>query len=445
MTDSDKIAQAAMSGASLAGYNGTPDYQHVYYEANGQPYWKKVGGGKQYIPPATAMSMTNDPKALSWARSQGYYIDGGQTGSSQQPTVDASGNVQQAPSPVHGTPPSGGLLHNSGTWNSQTGQWDQGLDWGNILSMVVAGTITAGVASAMMGGGAAADAAANTAASTGSVDAGIQAGATASSAGAGTGAAASAEAGAVLPGASGVPALGTLPAVGSSGGVGAALGGDAGAVGAGGYAAQQGLTDTGEATTTGATPLSGSDVGNIDTLAGAANGTSGASSTIADLLKKIAPALGAVGQGVGAATQSAGQTQYLNNLLGVQANNSNISGQSAFEKEMMDRAAEEDKQRIQAQKDAYRLNLAQNPRVSPFDPVGAQPLSPDYLAALTASGQQGQATMSAPAQYRTSNQPPLTPYTPYKPNTDLSTLQTIGNWASPTLSTISALASLFSR
>lgn len=68
---------------------------------------------------------------------------------------------------------SGGLFHSRGNlWNSDTGQYEEGgLDWGKILSFVVAGTLTAGAASALMGGGAAAESALASTVATGQVPA----------------------------------------------------------------------------------------------------------------------------------------------------------------------------------------------------------------------------------------------------------------------------------
>ncbi len=54
----------------------------------------------------------------------------------------------------HGeTNPSGSLLTTGGTWDPTTGSFQQGVAWGNILSLVIAGVITGGVADAIMAGG----------------------------------------------------------------------------------------------------------------------------------------------------------------------------------------------------------------------------------------------------------------------------------------------------
>lgn len=95
-----------------------------------------------------------------------------------------------SPAAMHQEQPrdQGGIFHTRPTWNQDSGEYEQGLDWGNILSMVVAGTLTAGVATAMMGGGAEAAAAVNTAVTTGTVPTGVSAGASAGATGAGAGA-----------------------------------------------------------------------------------------------------------------------------------------------------------------------------------------------------------------------------------------------------------------
>lgn len=181
-----------------------PDYSKVLWNAAGSPYWATPSGGKVYITPAVAMSMFDDPRALSWARSKGFYIDGGRAGLNQTPTVDASGHVTMPANPVHGSAPGGGIFHTTGTWNGETGQWDQGLDWGNIMALSIGGLMAAPAVAAIAGGGAAAG---------GAGAAGV--GATGST----------------------VPVIGTLPAVGASGAVPAALGAGAGAGGWGTAAA----------------------------------------------------------------------------------------------------------------------------------------------------------------------------------------------------------------
>ena len=135
--------------------------------------------------------------------------------------VDAKGH--QAKSYLAPTVPpaqQGGFLHGRPQWNSETGQWERPMNWGNLAALGIGGVLTGGALSAALGGGAGA-AGAGGAASTGA-----GAGATA----AGVGAAG---------GSSGV--LGTL---GTLGNIGEVVGGMAGGLGAGRrYDAQQAAQD----------------------------------------------------------------------------------------------------------------------------------------------------------------------------------------------------------
>src|ERR1700741_3808069 len=49
-----------------------------------------------------------------------------------------------------------GIYRKGPQWDQNKGDWETPLDWGNILSTVVGGGLTAGVANAAMAGGAAA-------------------------------------------------------------------------------------------------------------------------------------------------------------------------------------------------------------------------------------------------------------------------------------------------
>ena len=124
-----------------------PDYSKVLWDASGKPYWQNSDGTKTYISPMAAAAYGNptdpsyDPKLAAWAHSMGAVINYGAPDPNGTPTA----TVQST-----GTP-QGGLFTNRGTWNSQTGAWDQGVNWGNVLSMVAAGVITAGVADEIMG------------------------------------------------------------------------------------------------------------------------------------------------------------------------------------------------------------------------------------------------------------------------------------------------------
>lgn len=253
--------------------------------------------------------------------------------------------------------------------------------------------------------------------------------------------------------------------------IGLAIGGVAGGVGALGASGALGGTAAGGvgAGETGATAGLASGAGlpgavaapTVADLAGVGSsvaGVGGAGSTVGTLgnvlgntstVGKIADLLGAGAAGVGAATQSAGQTQQANVNTGLTANAQNISGQNAFEQQLIARAKDEEAQRSTALKNVYRNSIATNPRVSPYNPAGAPVYSPEYLSTLGGLSGQGAKTLSTSGQYDTSKLPALKPYTPYDPNsmsgpggTQPSTMQTVGNWLAPTLSTISAIAKI---
>lgn len=132
-----------------------PDYSKVLWAANGSPYWSTASGSKVYITPAVAMSMWNEPKALDWAKSKGFYIDGGLAGLSRQPTV-VNGVVQQAPNPVHGKAPDNGFWRTDPVWSGEKGDWDSGFNWEHLLDLGVGGFAGAGLAAGIAAGGTAA-------------------------------------------------------------------------------------------------------------------------------------------------------------------------------------------------------------------------------------------------------------------------------------------------
>lgn len=114
------------------------DNQHVLWDASGKPYnMDPTTGQKSFIPPLAA-AQYNDPRMQAWAQSMGV-----------KATYDKPGG--QITKMLETGRPSGGFFHEDGTWNPSNGNWDQGLNWGNIISLVIAGAITAGAASAMTG------------------------------------------------------------------------------------------------------------------------------------------------------------------------------------------------------------------------------------------------------------------------------------------------------
>lgn len=187
--------------------------------------------------------------------------------------------------------------------------------------------------------------------------------------------------------------------------------------------------------------------------AGAAAGGAGTIQAIGSALKggsKLSSLLGAAGTGIGDAATAAGNNALDQEKLALQANQENISGNSAFENALLGRSQEEDKQRADALKNMYRASFAANPRVSPFDPSGGPNLSPAYMAALKNLESQGSTMLSGPAKYQMSTAPDLTPYKPINiadvqgaTNTKPGTLQKIGNIVGPALSIGSKIVPMF--
>ncbi len=132
-----------------------PDYQTVLWDANGKPYWKTASGSKTYIPPIVAAQYQDDPKLRAWAASQGESIDYSKVASGGQAAV------------TNNARPGASLLKNAGTWNSKTGQFDRGVNWGNIMALGIAGAIAAPFVIGAVAGGAGAGAAGGTGAGVG--------------------------------------------------------------------------------------------------------------------------------------------------------------------------------------------------------------------------------------------------------------------------------------
>lgn len=247
---------------------------------------------------------------------------------------------------------------------------------------------------------------------------------------------------------------GVAGGVGALGATGVLGGAEAGGVGLGETAATTGLATGAGLPGAIAAPV----VGDLAGVGSSIAGVGGAGSTLGTIgnvlgqtstIGKIADLAGLAGTGIADATKSAGQTQQSNVNTGLTANAQNISGQNAFENQLLARAKDEEAQRGTALKNVYRNSIATNPRTSPYNPAGPSTYSPEYLSTLAGLSGQGAKTLSAPGQYDTSKLPPLKPYTPYDPNsmsgpggTQPSTMQTVGNWLAPTLSTISAIAKI---
>lgn len=50
--------------------------------------------------------------------------------------------------------PNGSFFKNRGTWNTQTGQWDTGVNWGNVLALGIGGALAAPAVAGAFGAGA---------------------------------------------------------------------------------------------------------------------------------------------------------------------------------------------------------------------------------------------------------------------------------------------------
>jgi hypothetical protein len=418
--------------------NYSIDNKQVLWDAQGKPYYPTTDGRKSYIPPIAAAQYQDDPRMLAWAKSQGASIDYSPVATGGSPIVS------------NNSVPDGDFFHHRGEWNSEEGQYDTNFDWGAVLTLAVAGVITAGVATAALGGGTAAQTAVETAIATGSPEAGASAaGVTASTAlGSGvgigeTGASVGLATGAGLPGLTAAPLAG---AGATAAGTGVGLGETGATVG---LESGAGLPGAVAAPTVGDLATVGSS---IPGMTEGGLGTTGLIDKIAQgagTISKIGDILGAAGAGVSGATQAAGDTQYRNALIGLTANGQNITGNTSFENALMKRAGEEDTQRSQALKDVYRQGIATHPNVSPFNPTGGPQYSQEYLNTLGNLKNQGVDKLSTGPQYDTRKLPAVKPYTDYNPNTidgpggtQPSTMQTIGNWLGPSLSTIGAIAKL---
>src|SRR3990167_6488624 len=90
------------------------------YHDNGQPaYWIEAGTGKPYK--YKTVNGVED-------RSQKLYL-----------SPQAMGNYEDTGKPE------GGFFHGGGEWNTETGEWDQPFNWGNLMSLGVGGAIAAPV------------------------------------------------------------------------------------------------------------------------------------------------------------------------------------------------------------------------------------------------------------------------------------------------------------
>lgn len=124
------------------------DYGALQWSPDGKPFINDWSGKKVFITPIVAAQYKDDPKAQAWAASQGAHIG----------AAGGSDTVTGAPDAT--------TLKSRGTWNPDTGQYDQGVNWDNVLSMATGGFVGAGALDAAFAGGAGAAAAPTAASST---------------------------------------------------------------------------------------------------------------------------------------------------------------------------------------------------------------------------------------------------------------------------------------
>ena len=253
----------------------------------------------------------------------------------------------------------------------------------------------------------------------------------------------------------GVPALVGAMGAGSAGaGAGAAAAGSgAGTAAAAAPALGVGLGETAAVTGLAGSPflapLASTAIGS-GVAAPIAGGTGAALSakgggtlaTIGRFLKgdNVGDVLSAAGKGIGAAATAAGQNRLDQEQLALQANGQNIQGQSAFERELMERALLEDRQRKDSLKDVARASFFGNQPRSPYNPAGTPALSPEYRAAMDALAARGKETLAKSPMYAAGSLPGLKPYQPLDiknlqgaTGTRPSTLESIGKWVGPSM------------
>lgn len=182
---------------------------------------------------------------------------------------------------------------------------------------------------------------------------------------------------------------------------------------------------------------------------GAAASLPGAAAKLWGGVKGAKSLLGATAQGIENVTDNAAHDRALQEQLALTANGQNISGNSAFEAQLINRAKEEAAQRVQAQKDAYRQSYVTQNQSSPNNPRPGS-YTPAYLAAMTAQGQQAGQTLGKPRTYDMQSMPGPKPYVPIDPKdvqgatgTKPGTLEKVGRWLGPGLSIADQILDIF--
>src|SRR5262245_21495939 len=115
---------------------------------------------------------------------------------------------------------------------------------------------------------------------------------------------------------------------------------------------------------------------------------------------------GAAGQAIGAATTASGNNRLTQEQLALRANEQNNAAMSDYERNLMQRALLEDRQRGQAAKDSYRNSVAHNLSSSPFNPR-PQVLSDQFKTDMGNLGTTASRRLAATPQYDAASLPDL--------------------------------------
>lgn len=278
-------------------------------------------------------------------------------------------------------PSNGSFLKTRPEFNQDTGRFESGVDWGNVLSAGVGGVLAAGALPAILG------------------------------AGGGAGGATGAAAGGALP--STTVGSGFVPGIAGSAGLGA------------------------EAAGVGAGVLPSTVIGTGAIPAIAAPASAGGIATGGSILSNIGSQLGGlrgIGQAVSSATSAAGNTRRADT-------DTNVAAQSAYNSGLINRAMLEQQQRKQALADVYRNNWFTNQPRSPFNPTQRMALTPGYQQALSELEQQALARLQSAPQYATTNMPALEQYRS-KPGT-LERIGSVAGPAASILGSLGKIGKLF--
>ena len=189
-----------------------------------------------------------------------------------------------------------------------------------------------------------------------------------------------------------------------------------------------------------ALPASTSSLSSVPTLASGANPaitaatSAGTGGGLLSTIGKNASMLGAAGQAVGNATQAAGNNRMT-------AAQQAITGQSAYEQELNNRAKTDATQRADALKNIYRASFFNNVPTSPYNTKGNAPISQQTLDTLNSLAAQGTTRLANASPYDMNTTAPLTPYSPSQPGT----LEQVGTYAAPALSILSTIGKYYGK